>query len=250
MRDPGGIGDCGISRGRSGTGAAPLRGTADAAYNPVSVSQVRTPKPYSDPLPQDPSSAGTRHKQEDSMPADVRARLRSSIEYNTVSVVDYGMERATIIVSGMVQGVGFRYTVRASAASLKISGYVKNLEDGTVEIVAEGARQNTGLLIQNIRSAVEPAIVEDALVSYQKATGEFKSFSIMPGDILKEMVEGFATENALLVRSNEKQDGMLEKQDQTVSEIQGLSNNMHDMMDRRFQRLEGDVRQIKEKIGL
>ena len=160
------------------------------------------------------------------------------------------MERATIIVSGMVQGVGFRYTVRASAASLKISGYVKNLEDGTVEIVAEGARQNTGLLIQNIRSAVEPAIVEDALVSYQKATGEFKSFSIMPGDILKEMVAGFATENALLVRSNEKQDGMLEKQDQTVSEIQGLSNNMHDMMDRRFQRLEGDVRQIKEKIGL
>ena len=116
--------------------------------------------------------------------------------------------------------------------------------------MAEGARQNTGLLIQNIRSAVEPAIVEDALVSYQKATGEFKSFSIMPGDILKEMVEGFATENALLVRSNEKQDGMLEKQDQTVSEIQGLSNNMHDMMDRRFQRLEGDVRQIKEKIGL
>ena len=53
---------------------------------------------------------------------------------------------------------------------------------------------------------MEPAIVEDALVSYQKATGEFKSFGIMPGDILKEMVEGFATENALLVRS------MLEKQ--------------------------------------
>ena len=54
------------------------------------------------------------------------------------------MERATIIVSGMVQGVGFRYTVRASAASLKISGYVKNLEDGTVEIVERAPDRTPG----------------------------------------------------------------------------------------------------------
>lgn len=52
------------------------------------------------------------------------------------------MIRAKIIVSGMVQGVGFRFAVRNNVKPLKITGHVKNLEDETVEIVVEGLKES------------------------------------------------------------------------------------------------------------
>ena len=192
------------------------------------------------------------------------------------------MERATIIADGDVQGVGFRYSVREMSKPLNVTGYVKNLDDGTVEIVAEGTKPNIDLFIQNVRNAEKPARVDDVLVSHGKDTNEFKSFTIIPGDILHEMIEGFGTSrmyagildkkmdlqlekqdqtisaiqdssNKMLDKQDQmldKQDQMLDKQDQTISAIQDHSTNIHDMMDSRFQRIEGDVRSIKEKIEI
>ena len=48
------------------------------------------------------------------------------------------MKCITATFRGTVQGVGFRYTVRQIAAEFAVTGYVKNLPDGTVEMVAEG----------------------------------------------------------------------------------------------------------------
>ncbi|MEO1592549.1 MAG: acylphosphatase [Cyanobacteria bacterium J06632_22] len=48
------------------------------------------------------------------------------------------MSRIRIIVHGLVQGVGFRYHTCQQALALDLTGYVKNLPDGTVEIVADG----------------------------------------------------------------------------------------------------------------
>ncbi|MBM3422911.1 MAG: acylphosphatase [Chlorobi bacterium] len=48
------------------------------------------------------------------------------------------MKRARIVVSGLVQGVGFRMFVERTAGKLGISGWVRNLPDGTVEIEAQG----------------------------------------------------------------------------------------------------------------
>lgn len=48
----------------------------------------------------------------------------------------------------------------------------------------------------------------------------------------------------------DKQDKVLAVQGETVRAIRGLSDNMHDMIDGRFQRLDGEIRLIKEKIGL
>ena len=210
------------------------------------------------------------------------------------------MERATIIVDGLVQGVGFRYKVRAGAVSLGVTGHVKNLDDETVEIVAEGSKQDIESLIQKMRNFGEPVVVKGIKVSRQKATGEFRSFRIVVGDMLAEMVEGFATGNMHFEISHrkqdqmldkqdqmldkqdqtiatiqdysekmlDKQDQMLDKQDQTIATIQGysekmldkqdqtsaevrrLSDNLGNMMDRRFQRLEGEIRLIKGKIGI
>ena len=107
------------------------------------------------------------------------------------------MERSTIIVSGIVQGVGFRYKVRAEARLLGIMGYVKNLADGSVEIVAEGTRSNIESFIQKIRDTEKPVEVDYIQVSYQKATDEFVQFGIKTGDMLTEMVEGFGTNHML-----------------------------------------------------
>ena len=49
--------------------------------------------------------------------------------------------RLEIFYSGHVQGVGFRYTAKSVAAGFEISGIVRNLSDGRVELVAEGARE-------------------------------------------------------------------------------------------------------------
>jgi len=48
------------------------------------------------------------------------------------------MKRARLVVSGLVQGVGFRMFVERTAGKLGISGWVRNLPDGTVEIEAQG----------------------------------------------------------------------------------------------------------------
>ena len=47
-------------------------------------------------------------------------------------------QRAHIVVSGRVQGIGFRYNVQKWAQSLGLKGWVRNLVDGSVEILAEG----------------------------------------------------------------------------------------------------------------
>lgn len=52
------------------------------------------------------------------------------------------MQRIRIIYSGSVQGVGFRYTARRIATSHRIGGYVRNMRDGTVELVADGREED------------------------------------------------------------------------------------------------------------
>ena len=52
-----------------------------------------------------------------------------------------GRTRVRIFYSGHVQGVGFRYTAKTVAAGYDVTGLVRNLPDGRVELVAEGARE-------------------------------------------------------------------------------------------------------------
>ena len=106
------------------------------------------------------------------------------------------MTRAVIIAKGIVQGVGFRYTVRNAAFLLGINGCVKNLDDGSVEIIAEGTRPNIDSLVQGIRNAKEPAMVADVSVSYEEVPDEFESFKIVAGDLVREIMEGFGTGDA------------------------------------------------------
>ena len=164
------------------------------------------------------------------------------------------MERAVIRVSGTVQGVGFRYAVRARARSAGITGYVKNNEDNTVEIVAEGARPYIESFIRKIRSVGEPVVVDDIQVSHQEATGEFKRFEVITGDLRTELMEGFGAGHMLFERSFQKQDEMLghqqemlNKQDQTIATIQGYSEKMLNKQDQTIATIQGYSEKMLDK---
>ena len=86
-------------------------------------------------------------------------------------------ERRTVYYSGHVQGVGFRYTARSVAARYAIGGYVRNLSDGRVELVAEGGPREVAAFLQQIRDQLGDHIRNEQCDS-QAASGEFTGFEI------------------------------------------------------------------------
>jgi tRNA pseudouridine55 synthase len=81
-------------------------------------------------------------------------------------------------VYGRVQGVGYRYFVREKAQSLDISGYVKNLEDGTVEVLAQGREENLQKLIEELKKGPYLAKVEKIDIIFRKPLEIFRNFEI------------------------------------------------------------------------
>jgi acylphosphatase len=89
------------------------------------------------------------------------------------------MKRITANASGRVQGVGYRYYVTDRARELRVTGYAKNLADGTVEVVAEGQEPVLREFIDTLYAEEDSVILVDGLeVSWSDATGEFSGFGI------------------------------------------------------------------------
>ena len=84
-----------------------------------------------------------------------------------------------VFYSGRVQGVGFRYTARSVAAGFDISGIVRNLSDGRVELTAEGAREELEAFRAGIRDAGLKAFIRDENVTWSTAQNEFRGFEIV-----------------------------------------------------------------------
>lgn len=63
-------------------------------------------------------------------------------------------------VTGVVQGVGFRWFVREKARRLGLSGWVRNLPDGSVEVVAAGEQGQIDLLLSELRKGPDGAVVD------------------------------------------------------------------------------------------
>ena len=86
---------------------------------------------------------------------------------------------ADIIVSGMVQGVGYRHFVLRAARRLQLTGWVKNLMTGEVEIMAEGDRGLIGSLISELSTGNPWARVNNVEVSWQKFTAQWDGFDVV-----------------------------------------------------------------------
>jgi acylphosphatase len=66
--------------------------------------------------------------------------------------------RAHVIFSGRVQGVGFRYTARRAAGGFAVTGWVRNLPDGSVEFEAQGERAEVEACLEAVRSRMDSNI--------------------------------------------------------------------------------------------
>jgi len=88
------------------------------------------------------------------------------------------MERLHAIVRGDVQGVGFRYFVQRKAQQLGLTGWVRNNADGTVEVVAEGARPELNQLDRVLWEGPRLARVDAVDERWSEATGGFDRFDL------------------------------------------------------------------------
>lgn len=86
--------------------------------------------------------------------------------------------RRRIIYRGRVQGVGFRATVRGIASNYPVTGFVRNLPDGTVEVIVTGEEAS----IEEFLAAVRERMARNISREEAEAT---------PGDLLNESFQGF-----------------------------------------------------------
>jgi len=88
-------------------------------------------------------------------------------------------KRAHLFISGRVQGVTFRMEMKLRAGCLRVSGFVKNLQDGRVEALIEGEEKKVGKLIDWARRGPAFARVTDIQIVEEAYEGEFSEFKII-----------------------------------------------------------------------
>jgi len=86
--------------------------------------------------------------------------------------------RLHALVTGRVQGVGFRYFVQANASQLNLTGWVRNRWNGGVEVLAEGAQPELEKLLQAIGRGPRAGTTRDVQFEWHPGSGEFSGFNI------------------------------------------------------------------------
>ncbi len=113
----------------------------------------------------------------------INPRFRNSLDRNGClkdkgAIQKYFMKHVKITVSGKVQGVFFRRYTRQQALKLRLRGYVKNLVNGDVEIVAQGGAPQVDRLIEWAKSGSPAAEVNDLKLEIMSDDDEFQDFAI------------------------------------------------------------------------
>jgi acylphosphatase len=190
------------------------------------------------------------------------------------------MQKMTAYLSGRIQKSGYRSKVVTIARVLGICGYVKNLADGRVKVVAEGE-------VSDLEKFAKALVMKDAIIDvtgiekqYGEPSNDFDDFDkIVSGgetderldsavDHLKVLIDltkqGLGKQDQMLGKQDQmlnkqdqilcKQDDLIEKMDETkvevVGEVRELRSDLKTSLDDRLSRMESDVAQIKAKIGL
>ena len=87
-------------------------------------------------------------------------------------------DRLHVYFSGHVQGVGFRYSVKQLSLEFDVTGWVKNLPDGRVELVAEGERNELETFQAAIPDAGLRRFIRETQSHWSEGTGEYRGFDI------------------------------------------------------------------------
>ena len=89
-----------------------------------------------------------------------------------------GLSRAHLRIAGRVQGVGFRYATMLEAEARNLSGWVRNLPDGRVEVVAEGTASAVQGLVAWCRSGPRHARVYDVDIAWESPCDDLPGFHV------------------------------------------------------------------------
>ncbi|MDI6917964.1 MAG: acylphosphatase [Thermoplasmatales archaeon] len=161
------------------------------------------------------------------------------------------MIKARIIVSGRVQKAGYKDTVDEIAYYLGLKGYVKNLDDGTVEVVCEGEKENIEQFVEKIKVREYPIFVESVKVGYSEATGEFKHFDIIREKDITEATYERMDAAARYMRGMNKNLG--EKIGNLGENLGEKIDSMHHDMNKSFKESDENINknfnQLNETIG-
>ena len=88
------------------------------------------------------------------------------------------LKQIHIFVTGRVQGVFFRQSTKVIAIKNNVNGWVRNLDDGRVEIVAEGEESNINSFTDWCKTGPANSRVDEFELSEENSTGEFKNFEV------------------------------------------------------------------------
>ncbi len=86
--------------------------------------------------------------------------------------------RATVLVRGFVQGVGFRWYTRAKAKELGLAGRATNLGDGRVEVVVEGKTTAVDALVEWLRTGDTPGSVDEVAQERSSPRHDLRGFDV------------------------------------------------------------------------
>jgi acylphosphatase len=87
--------------------------------------------------------------------------------------------RVRVFVDGRVQGVAYRFFAEKYAGRLDVTGWIRNLPDGRVEVLAEGTEAHIEAFLTRLRDGPGLARIETFEVSREPATGEFRDFRVV-----------------------------------------------------------------------
>jgi acylphosphatase len=87
--------------------------------------------------------------------------------------------RLKVLYSGHVQGVGFRYTVKSIAPGYELCGTIRNLDDGRVELICEGDKDELLAFCEAIRNSGLGRFIRSEDMQWQEAKNDLKGFSII-----------------------------------------------------------------------
>ncbi|MBN2191044.1 MAG: acylphosphatase [Candidatus Aureabacteria bacterium] len=88
-------------------------------------------------------------------------------------------KRAHVFYSGSVQGVGFRFTASRLAIRYNLSGYVKNLGDGRVEMMLQGEEKSISLVLNDIRENHFSGYIRDTEMQWLEPSKDFTRFEVL-----------------------------------------------------------------------
>lgn len=173
-------------------------------------------------------------------------------------------KRAEIIISGRVQKAGFRDFIDEIAFDLNLDGYVKNLDDGTVEIVCEGEEGPIRDFLEKINIIQYPIRVENIDVVYKDPTWEYKTFEVIREEDLtlatyermdaavrymRQMNSDLGQKiDGLGENLSQKIDGLGVKIDQNRAEIREMNSNLGQKIDGLGENLCYKIEGLGEKI--